>query len=150
MDLEFVEFYPMYGNPKTGLLVGTIHLYVTDWKVDIRGISFKRKPGVAPSVELVWLEAYELEERRPVKYPVISFVALEDQIKLTSFVMERMHVITKDYKYPRGLPKNWHQWREKSRPPLPQKMRAEIVKTENQEPKKGLVAVCESRPDEKE
>jgi hypothetical protein len=91
MEVEIVEFYP---DPqvKKGLLTGTLHAYICDLGIDIRGIIVKKRKenwyfGM-PS-----RSAIDPETNGIVRYPVFSF---SDKAKTDALIEE---IRTKGRKY---------------------------------------------------
>lgn len=99
MQIEIVEFYPFKKNNELQILIGTLHVYIIDLGIDIRGIFVKREK------DKWWFNmpfkiAYDEETNKPIRYPIISFT---DQKKNTSFRNEVMskgkEYITKNFDF---------------------------------------------------
>lgn len=85
MNIEIVGFYPSKKKKKENLIQGTLHIYLIDYEIDIRGIiSCKNKKK--------WLFflpnkfSLDNEENERVIYPIFSFSNIEKQKKLLDFL----------------------------------------------------------------
>jgi hypothetical protein len=71
MKIEIIGFYPNKNkNPK--ILSGTMHIYLIDHDIDVRGI-FVIKNGKKWQFRLPYVPGYDEEEKKPVRYPTFSF-----------------------------------------------------------------------------
>lgn len=83
MNIEIVEFYPIKKDNKR--IQGTLHLYIEDWKMDLRGVwlcKFKNKSLKEMYMfRMPWKQTFD-ENGKEVRYPVIAFVdqTIEKQI----------------------------------------------------------------------
>lgn len=73
MKIEFVEFYP-YHSKKVYIIHGSLHVYIIDWKLDIRGV-YVRITNNKFWFRLPHLSSVDAETGSFVGFPVISFDA---------------------------------------------------------------------------
>lgn len=83
MNFEFVEFYPV-PNAK-GQHVGTVHVYVIDIRMDIRGIKVKKQGSkvffIIPSIM-----TNDAETGKKVLYPIVAWVEKKDKKQFMEFL----------------------------------------------------------------
>ena len=72
MKIEIVEFYPYIDDPVKGVLRGTLHIYLTDLGMDIRGV-FVMKKKHKWFIGLPSKFALDPETKKYVMYPIIEF-----------------------------------------------------------------------------
>ena len=88
MNIEIVEFYQSEKNDKTQILRGTLHIYVPEWDMDIRGISVIKNK----SRWLFWMPkkaAFDRETNQKTHYPVIGFANSANHKKLVEAIHEK-------------------------------------------------------------
>lgn len=84
MKIEIVEFYPFLNKDNTRQInKGTLHIYVIDWKLDIRGVRVEKQNNQW-RFYLPVLYGLDPETKQKVKYPIFSFTDREVQRKLIS------------------------------------------------------------------
>ncbi len=72
MNIEVIEFYPN-NNPKYKTLLGTVHCYLPDLDVDLRGICvFKNKQYII--VRIPSGRGEDPETKKKISYPLFSFL----------------------------------------------------------------------------
>lgn len=87
MKFELVEFYPWTGKGKGKLrgILGTAHVFITDYGIDLRGIQVIQRKN-----RLVFYRPFCLgwdkEEDRLVQYPIFAFIKAEDNQALIDFL----------------------------------------------------------------
>ena len=96
MDFEFVEFYPVNEQDKGKIsdkIVGTVHIYCIDCKLDIRGIqvSFFNR-GVYFNIPRY--PGYD-ENGKKIRYPLISWTNQEDNKSMLNFLHNEVKPIIK-------------------------------------------------------
>lgn len=91
MRYEFVEFYQLTEDEKKKLKtnsVGTVHIYIVDYELDVRGIR------VIPLKKGFFFEMpmykYREEGGKKGKYPALRFVNDEKQKDLIKFLREEV------------------------------------------------------------
>src|SRR4029077_16940228 len=85
MEIEIVEFYPE-PNTKKGEKCGTLHVYLTNIGMDIRGIRcIKTKRGWVTLMP----HKQGWEDGKRVFYPVVSFTDIEIMKKLLLQIKEK-------------------------------------------------------------
>ena len=88
MNIEIVEFYQSDKNDKSQVLKGTLHIYIEEWDMDLRGIQvIKNKHRW-----MFWMPkkmAFDREVSQKVYFPVIGFANPENQKKLTDAIREK-------------------------------------------------------------
>lgn len=77
MEIEVVDFYPKQ-KLKNKKFVGTMHVYLCEKKIDIRGIKVF-KAGKSFFVDVPHQYGYDDDEKKDVKYPLISFLENDEQ-----------------------------------------------------------------------
>lgn len=87
MKFEFVEFYPINSAVKAKDLenIGTIHIYVVDHGLDIRGIVVKKRAN-SIFFKFPHFKAFDPEENKIVTYPYIKWTKDEDNVKMLDFL----------------------------------------------------------------
>lgn len=83
MNVEIVEFYPFPKKEKS-LFIGTIHVYMTDKKIDIRGISVIKKK------KKFWFQMPMLraiDEGKVVFFPVLEFLEANEKKEFFKILM---------------------------------------------------------------
>ena len=81
MKIEIVEFYPYVNDEKKGILKGTLHAYIIDLGMDLRGIYVMKKKhkwfiGLPSKFGL------DLETKKYVMYPIIEFTDKNKSLEL--------------------------------------------------------------------
>lgn len=69
MKVEFVEFYPLPENKNK--IHGTLHIYIIDYKLDIRGIYAKIQKGRF-CFRFPYKTGYDPESNEKCFYPIVS------------------------------------------------------------------------------
>lgn len=103
MKIEVVEFYPLLKMAKHGK-IGTLHVFVADYNLDIRGINvFFRKNRLyffTPSITFL-----DPKSKSLVSYPIVN-LAIKDSKK--TFIREMRNAGNKyvraNYKLPMQVP----------------------------------------------
>lgn len=83
MKIEIVEFYPFQTEAGPQIHNGTLHVYLIDWKADLRGIKVQ-KLNNQWRFYLPINFALDPETKQKVRYPIISFTDRETQRRLVS------------------------------------------------------------------
>lgn len=78
MEIEVVEYYPMEKKNKNARLLGTMHVYLCDEKIDLRGVKIY-KGGKSYFVEVPFSYGIDEETKEKVKYPYLSFIENDKQ-----------------------------------------------------------------------
>lgn len=88
MKFELVDFYPITdknrGKAKKNLL-GTIHIYVIDFQIDIRGIRVV-KNGKCIHFLMPHSFGIDHETGETVKYPIVRFTNQKDHDEMMNFL----------------------------------------------------------------
>lgn len=70
--IDIVDFYKKGPDEKKQALMGSLHIYIPEMEMDIRGISvFKKKCGY--HFQLPFRMGWDYETQKKVMYPVIQF-----------------------------------------------------------------------------
>jgi hypothetical protein len=88
MKFEFVEFYEATEERKSKIsnkLIGTVHIYLIDCELDIRGI-YVKKQGKQIYFHLPHFSDIDNETGEKVKYPHIRFVNQKKQSEMLDFL----------------------------------------------------------------
>lgn len=72
MNIEIVEFYPITQDRKMTKMSGTLHVYLIDWEMDIRGI-YVKKNGKKWIIIMPHQKAFDPKTQKIERYPIISF-----------------------------------------------------------------------------
>jgi hypothetical protein len=98
MKIEFVEFYPY--NPEISIkknknILGTVHIYLIEEEMDIRGILVS-KAGKGIYFHLPHYTAIDEETRKPVRYPHIRFTNDSKHKSLMDFLHNEVKTIIRE------------------------------------------------------
>ena len=85
MKIEIVEFYPIF--KKNNDIKGTMHIYIIDYELDIRGI-FVTKQKKHWWFEMPYRSQYEKETKKEVRFPVICFTNQEKNDEFFKLLIE--------------------------------------------------------------
>lgn len=85
MKFEFVEFYPADENNKVKNFLGTVHIYVIDCELDIRGIRVTRQ-GKGMFFNFPHFKAIDSETKVEVRYPLIRWTNGSTQKEMIDFL----------------------------------------------------------------
>ena len=83
MDIEVVEFYASHRDDKKQILHGTLHVYLIDLQIDVRGVKVMKDKN-SWRFNLPNAKAVD-EEGNNVWYPLISFT---DRAKNTTLLSQ--------------------------------------------------------------
>jgi len=85
MEVEIIEFYPQK-DTKEGLKCGTLHVYIADLGLDIRGIRF-----IKAKKEWIMQMPHKraIDGGKVVFYPIISFTDIEKMKELLMKIKEK-------------------------------------------------------------
>lgn len=88
MNIEIVDFFEEYRDNERDILRGTLHAYLCDLKVDLRGI-FVSKRRNSWFIGLPMRTGKDHETGEPVRYPVFSFMDRAKTAELLSQMREK-------------------------------------------------------------
>lgn len=94
MKIEFVEFYPSQNvlenkvSNKNNFL-GTVHIYLIDEEMDIRGISVF-KTGASLYFGFPYFNGIDPETKEKTRYPHVRFVNEKKQKEMITFLMDEV------------------------------------------------------------
>lgn len=91
MKFEFIEFYPIPIVEKKQKLIGTVHIYLIEKKMDIRGIKVFRLKGKNFRIQLPYMRGWDSEEKKEVQFPVVSFADDEENQEFWTFIREDVY-----------------------------------------------------------
>ena len=98
MKFELVEFYPITdknrGNLKKNAL-GTVHLYVIDCDLDIRGIRVT-KHGNTLHFHLPHCIGFDHETGEKIKYPIVRWTSQSKHDELMDFLHQQVKPVILD------------------------------------------------------
>jgi hypothetical protein len=89
MKFEFVEFYPVVGIQKRKNLIGTVHIYIIECEMDIRGISVIKK-GNQIFFQLPYSKGIDNETNKEIWYPMIIFTNETKQKEMIDFLRKKV------------------------------------------------------------
>lgn len=98
MNLEFVEFYP---NPNITFPItkrrnvkniGTIHIYLIDYDIDLRGISINYEEGKI-FFQFPHFRTIDEDTKKPVSYPHFRFMNQQKHKELFDFLKNEVKPI---------------------------------------------------------
>lgn len=80
MEIEIVEFY--LAKLTGDRFAGTLHIYLPEMQLDIRGVIASGKIGEKLFFGLPVKKAYDIDEKKEVMYPIINFTdqTIKDEI----------------------------------------------------------------------
>jgi hypothetical protein len=87
MKFEFVEFYPAVPPKKNKNFMGTLHIYLIDVELDIRGISVIRH-GKNLFFNFPHFWAIDVETEQEARYPVVRFASDPRQQAMIDFLQK--------------------------------------------------------------
>jgi hypothetical protein len=82
MKIEIVNYYPRWWDKEKMHSEGSLHIYVEDWKLDIRGIMVKWN-GSSAYVRMPQMTSYDYEQKRKIAFPIVGFT---DNNAMRSFI----------------------------------------------------------------
>lgn len=91
MKFEFVEFYPIPIVDKKQKLIGTVHVYLVEKKMDIRGIKVFKLKGKNFRIQLPYMRGWDSEEKKEVQFPVVSFSDEVENQEFWTFIREEVY-----------------------------------------------------------
>ena len=101
MKYEFVEFYPKSPDVKNERFLGTVHLYIIDMNIDLRGILAVKM--ITPKNRDLHYLGYRFpgnttidEEGKRVFYPIINFVNPKDKKEWIDWMKKEVSPIIKE------------------------------------------------------
>ncbi len=88
MKIEIVEFYLMGRNDEKQQLKGTLHIYLCDHDIDLRGISVTKRKDIwffgMPS-----RNGIDPDTEKNVQYPIFSFTNREKSKQLLDEIIQK-------------------------------------------------------------
>ena len=88
MNIEVVEFYPIEKNDKKQSLKGSLHVYLIDLGLDLRGIFVLKKKNTWV-FRLPYRKGVDPDTKQPVGYPIFSFMKPEMNKELMQAIREK-------------------------------------------------------------
>lgn len=88
MKLEVVEFYPMERDDEKQILKGSLHVYLPDMDVDLRGVMVRKRKN-SWFFGLPTLLGIDPDTGKKVRFPVFAFVNREKTDELRSLIREK-------------------------------------------------------------
>lgn len=88
MNIEIVEFYIIEKNDKKKTLLGTVHIFIVDEGIDLRGI-FVKLFNNKWIIHLPGRKAIDSDTGEEVRYPVFSYLDQEKNKKLINAIREK-------------------------------------------------------------
>ena len=88
MNIEIVEFYPLERDDKKQTLKGSLHVYLIDLGVDLRGVFVNKKKNswfLSPP----HMFGKDPETGEKVRFPVFSYVNQEKEKELKKGIREK-------------------------------------------------------------
>lgn len=101
MKIELVEFYPYTPTEKQKVdrfMLGTVHVYLIDEELDLRGIQVKRMRGKTKGIIFLFphVNALDPETKERVRYPLVRFTNEEKHKQLLDFLHEQVKPLIKE------------------------------------------------------
>lgn len=98
MKIEIVEFYPYQTENGPQIHKGTLHIYLIDWKLDLRGIQVQKLNNQWRFYLPVGF-GIDHETKQKVRYPILSFTDRDIQRRLVSIIRKMgQDYITSNFK----------------------------------------------------
>ena len=88
MDIEVVAFYPHAHDETRQTLSGTLHVYLVEHDIDLRGIFVSRRKD-SWFFSLPNRQAIDAETGETIRYPCITFKSRERQKELIDAIREK-------------------------------------------------------------
>lgn len=88
MNIEVVEFYPIEKDDKKQSLKGSLHVYLIDLGLDLRGIFVLKKKDTWV-FRLPYRKGIDSDTKQPVTYPIFSFMKPEMNKELMKAIREK-------------------------------------------------------------
>ena len=96
MNIEIVEFYITFRDDSKLVLKGTLHVYLCDYKIDLRGI-FVTKIKDSWFFRIPHQRTIDQETGEEVFYPVMSFIDKEQHTKLINAIRDKGKKYVEDH-----------------------------------------------------
>jgi len=100
MNVEIVDFYPCIAIKKHSVIVGTIHVYLKDFDIDLRGIRVINLKN-RYSIQLRCDCTTDTEDGSKVRYPIFSFQNKETGKDLMDSIRDELNIF-----FPKWCAKN--------------------------------------------
>lgn len=88
MEIEIVEFYEYKRDDKKQFLAGTLHVYIVDLEIDLRGVSVFKKKNFW-FFKAAHLCGIDPETKAKVKYPAFIFANQKKNEELSNLIREK-------------------------------------------------------------
>lgn len=89
MNVEVIEFYPAKKCDSKNLIEGTMHVYIQDLDLDLRGIKVKMTKKRFWFFQIPHRRGWDPETQQMVKFPLISFPSKEKHRELIKQIYEK-------------------------------------------------------------
>lgn len=87
MNIEIVEFYSIEKDDNREILKGTLHVYLVDLGIDLRGIYVQKRKNYW-RFDLPSRSGVDQETKQLVRYPCFSFMDKKKTDQLLSLIRE--------------------------------------------------------------
>lgn len=87
MKIEIVEFYP-FDKQKHNTFEGSLHIYICDLEMDIRGIHMYRDPKKKWHVIMPYRMGIDQETKKKCRFPIINFTSKRKNENIKKAVMQ--------------------------------------------------------------
>ena len=95
MKIEIVEFYPLIDKPRK--LHGSMHIYLIDYQMDIRGVHVKTN-GDSWWFRLPYRVGYDPETKKEITYPIVTFTDNEkNKLLIKAIITQGKEYIIKNF-----------------------------------------------------
>ena len=94
MEINFIEFYPNLNPRPHSKVLGTVHLYIADFKMDLRGIRVV-KSGQNLIFKMPHVRGWDYEEDKEVFYPVVNFVDPNSKKEILDYLHQQVKPLIK-------------------------------------------------------
>ena len=91
MNIEIVEFYEFRRDEKKFKIEGTLHVYLIDLDIDIRGI-YAVRSGDRLFIEMAYKTGIDEDTKEHIRYPVFSFTDREKNKILLEKIREKAEI----------------------------------------------------------
>lgn len=88
MEIEIVEFYEFKRDEKKQRLEGTLHVYLINEKIDLRGIYLVRHKNKV-YIQMIYKKAIDLDTKEEVSYPIFSYADPKKNKELLEAIREK-------------------------------------------------------------
>ena len=104
MKIEIVEFYPIFIDDEKKRMTGSLHIYLIDLDIDIRGIYVIRNKSRI-LLHMPYKNVLDHETKQFVRFPIFSFTDNKKNISIKKEILKQAReYIIKNFVFSSALP----------------------------------------------